>query len=206
MLSPVLPRAGEREERAMASRLVSKAFALALMGAVGSGVPCGLMLGVPPALAQMGADVELDTGMVESFIASYPAVKEAAETIGAKYGLSTDGDATSAWGAWMGATGAWGELNGIVAEHGFTDFAQWLQVTMSVAKAYAFAESGDEMDQGMAEALAAIQNDPNLSDAQKEMMIQQLQASMGAVAGMKPSAANLEAVKPYLAELKALFE
>lgn len=189
----------------MAGRFVSWAFAVVLSGVAGASVLAVPVIGSAPALAQMGADVELDTGMVESFIASYPAVKEAAATIGAKYGLSTDGDATSTWGAWMGATGAWGELNGIVAEHGFTDFAQWLQVTMSVAKAYAFAESGDEMDQGMADALAAIQNDPNLSDAQKEMMIQQLQASMGAVAGVKPSEANIEAVKPYLAELKALF-
>ncbi|HET7714333.1 MAG TPA: hypothetical protein VFK86_01785 [Bauldia sp.] len=190
----------------MASRFLFPAFALALAGAMGFGVPGAPVVGSTPALAQMGADVELDSGLVEAFIASYPEIKDAAQTIGAEYGLSTDGDATSTWGAWMGATGAWGELNGIVASHGFTDFPQWLQVTMSVAKAYAFAESGDEMDQGMADALDEIRNNPDLSDAQKEMMIQQLQASMSAVASVKPSEANIEAVKPYLAELRTLFE
>jgi hypothetical protein len=190
----------------MASKLLARGFAAVLFGALTLCGFGGTGIGTTSASAQMGMDVPLDTSLVEAFIQSYAAVKNAAETIGAKSGLDTDGDASSAWGAWMGATGAWGELNGLVTSYGFSDFGHWLQVTMTVAMTYAFAESGGAIDQGMAEALDAITNNPQLSDAQKEMMLQQLQASMGAIAGMQPSQANLDAVQPYMAELKALFE
>ncbi len=190
----------------MTVRLLARGAAAALIGMLMLGGFDGGRLGMVEASAQMMQQVDLDAATVEAFIQSYPAVKDAAKTIGAKYGLSTEGDAQTAWGAWMAATGAWGDLNAIVTPYGFTDFSNWLQVTMTVATTYAFAASGGAIDQGVAQALAAIKDNPSLSDAQKQMMIQQLQGSMGAMAAMQPSETNLAAVKPYMAELKALFD
>jgi hypothetical protein len=168
----------------------------------------GFEVGVPgpaPAEAQMGEDVTLDASLVDAFIRTYPEMKSAAEAIAARYDVDTGGD-PSALAALMTATEAWGELNGVATANGFSDFGHWLQVTISVARAYGFAESGAAVDQGMAEALDAIRSDPNLSDAQKEMLITQMRQAAGTVTAMAPPAGNLEAVKPYMAELKALFE
>jgi hypothetical protein len=62
------------------------------------------------------------------------------------------------------------------------------------------------MDAQMAEAIAQVQNNPNLSDAQKEMMMQQMQASMGAVAMMRPSQENVDAVAPYADQIQAMLD
>ena len=71
--------------------------------------------------------------------------------------------------------------------------------------AYSFAKDGGKMDTQMADAIAKIQNDPNIPAAQKQMLMQQMQASAGAIAAIKPSQANLDAVKPYMTQLAPLF-
>src|SRR5437868_4168047 len=74
----------------------------------------------PPASAQGMPQVTLTSESVQAFINSYATVKAAAAKIGAKYGVSNDSsDAASAWGAWLTASGAWGELNGLVTPYGF---------------------------------------------------------------------------------------
>ena len=160
---------------------------------------------IVPASAQM-PQVALTSATVEAFIASYPDVKAASDTLKAKYGdPSTGGDATSSWTAWMAVGGATGALNTAVQAHGFNDFQSWLSVLTSVGMAYGFAKDGGEMDQGIADAIKQIQNDPNMSDAQKQMMLQQMQAAMGSVAAMRPSQENIDAVKPYVDQLQVVF-
>lgn len=163
---------------------------------------------VAPASAQM-TQVPLTSASVEAVIASYPAVKQTAEALEAQYGnIDDSGDPGAAWGAWLAVGGAHGALNSSVQSYGFADFPTWVATVSSVAMAYGFAEQGgnDSIDAQMAEALAQIQNNPNLTDAQKEMMLQQMQASMGAVAMIRPSEENVAAVAPYIDQLKVLFD
>ena len=158
---------------------------------------------MPP--QQQVPQVALNKTIIESFISSYPTVKQSADTVSKKYNIKTDGAQASGWGAWMGANAAWGEMNAVVKPFGFDTFQTWLNATISVAMAYSFAKDGGKMDTQMADAMAKIQNDPNIPPAQKQMLMQQMQASSGAIASIKPPQANLDAVKPYMAQLAPLF-
>ena len=150
--------------------------------------------------------VKLTSAIVKAFVASYPTVKATADKVGKKYEVQGDrGDQTGGWGGWMAATAGWAEMNAVVKPYGFSDFKTWLNTTINVALAYSFATHGAEMDAGMAQAVEQIKNNPSLSDAQKKMMIQQMQASMGAVDTMRPPQGNIDAVKPYSAQLATFF-
>ena len=52
-----------------------------------------------------------------------------------------------------------------------------------------------------AAAVKQIQHNKSLSDDQKKIMLQQLQASMGSIGAMAPPPGNVDAVKPYLDQL-----
>jgi hypothetical protein len=150
--------------------------------------------------------VALTDAIVKEFVASYPVVKAAADKIAKKYNVERrSGDQTSGWGAWMAATSAWGEMDAVVKPYGFKNFKAWLDDTISIAMAYAFASHGAEMDAGMAQAVNQIKNNPSLSDAQKQMMLQQMQASMGSVNATRPPQGNIDAVKPYASQLASFF-
>lgn len=164
-----------------------------------------LPIGGRAASSQTG-DIALTSAMVEKFAASYASVRAKADELSAKYEVPEGDTATSAWQAWMGVGGAKAELDAAVAGHGFADFGTWLQVFSSVARAYAFAKDGGALDNDMAQALAQIQNDPNIPQAQKDMLLQQLQASAGAISSMRPSQENIDAVVPYIDQLSVVFE
>jgi hypothetical protein len=172
-------------------------------------VICALAFAIPvgdcTASAQTG-DIALTAEMVENFAASYAGVRAKADELSASYDVPEGGSATTAWQAWMGVGGAKADLDAAVAEHGFADFGEWLQAFSSVARAYAFAKDGGALDNDMAQALAQIQNDPNIPQAQKDMLLQQLQASAGAISSMRPSQENIDAVAPYVDQLSVVFE
>jgi hypothetical protein len=156
--------------------------------------------------AQTG-DITLTSDMVGNFAASFADVKAKADELSAEYGAPPDGgSASAAWQAWMGVGGAKAELDATVGAHGFSDFAVWTQTLSAIARAYAFAKDGGALDTEMAAALEKIRNDPNIPQAQKDMLLQQLQASAGAISGMRPSQENIDAVAPYVDELSAVFE
>ena len=188
----------------MARGIVARGLAIALLGA--GMIGASAVIGKTGAAAQMTEDVALTGDMVENFIKSYPEVKAASEGIAQKYNLDTGGEGAGAWAAWATATAAWGELDGVASSYGFDGFKQWLQVTMSIAKAYAFAEEGGGIDAGLAQAMEEIKTNPNIPEAQKKMLIEQMGGSMAAVGGMRPSQENIDAVAPYAGQLKALFE
>ena len=150
--------------------------------------------------------VALTDAVVKQFVASYPTVKATADKIAQKYNVAGNSrDRTHGWGAWMAATSAWKEMDAVVKPYGFSNFKTWLDDTISIAMAYAFASHGAEMDAGMAQGLDRIKNNPNLSDAQKQMMLQQMQASMGSISAMRPPQGNIDAVKPYVPQLAPFF-
>lgn len=161
-----------------------------------------------PAVAQAIEQVPLTGALVEAVIASYPAVKQTAEGLEAQYGDIGDGvgHPASALGAWMAVGAAQGALNGAVQQYGFSDYATWVSTLTSVVFAHTFAEQGGGMDAEIAAAIADIQNSPDFSDAQKEMMLQQIQASVGVLAAMRPSQQNIDAVAPYADQIQVLID
>lgn len=145
--------------------------------------------------------------IVEAFIASYPQVKETATGLSQQYGVDTGGaDVSAVWQAWLAVTAAQGALNAACQSYGFDSFASWISTLTSIATAYAFAREGGGVNDQMATAIANIQNNPNVPEAQKQAMIQAMQASMGALGAIMPSPENVEAVMPRLAELAVLFD
>lgn len=159
-----------------------------------------------PAVAQIVPQVELTTQSVEGIIASYPEVKAKADELKATYDVPEGGDIGSAWGAWMAYSDAMGQFNGVVQPYGFADFQTWVTTLVSVSIAYSFAKDGGQIDASMQQALDQIKNNPNLSDAQKEVMLQQLQASLGVVSAMAPSQANIDAVTPYMDQIAEVLD
>jgi len=171
-----------------------------------AGFLVGVMI-VAPSHAQDGAPSSLLTpDLVENFIASYPKVKAKVDDLKAQYDVTEDLSATATWRAWAGIDGANSQLDAIVRAYDFPDFQSWVRTLSVTAQAYAFTRSGADLDRKMAEALARIENDPNLTEAQKEMIRQQLRHSAEAIAAIKPSQGSIDAVTPYAEELEQLFD
>jgi len=171
-------------------------FCMALLAA--------FLLSVPAATAQI-QQVPLSADMVQRVIVSYPGLKAKAEELGKRYDAPDEGFAEGLQ-AWMMASSLHGELNTLAGQYGFDSFLGWLQTVYSVAQAYAFAQGGDKMDAQIAEALAQIDSNPNIPAAQKEMLRQQIQASAAMIGGMRPSQENIDAVTPFLDQLKPVLE
>jgi hypothetical protein len=152
------------------------------------------------------ADVALTTDIVENFVASYTEVRAKADELSTQYNVPDGGAAGQAWALWAGVGAAKSELDATVDAHEFADFNAWLEALSAIARAYAFAKEGGALDNEMAAALEKIRNDPNLPAAQKDMMLQQLEASAGAIAGMRPSQENIDAVTPYVDQLALVFD
>jgi len=148
----------------------------------------------------------LTPATVEGFIASYPEVKARADELREQFDVPDQSSGAAAWRAWADNEEARGKLDALVQAHGFQDFPSWVRVLSVTAQAYAFTESGEDFDARLSDALARIENDPNTSESQREMMRQQLQHSADAIAAMKPSQENIDAVKPYVEQLGQLFE
>ena len=79
-------------------------------------------------------------------------------------------------------------------------------VISSSLTAYAFAKEGGGIDAGMDQALAEIQNNPSIPEAQKKMLIEQMKMASGAMSAIRPPQENIDAVTPYLEQLKPLFD
>lgn len=159
-----------------------------------------------PARAQMPMTVTLDGPTVEAVIASYADIKAEAEALSAQYGgMDGGGDNISAFGALLAYGDVKSRLDGVVQGHGFADFQTWVAAFSSVATAYAFSQ-GQGAAGEMEQALASIRDNPDLTEQQKQMMIQQIQASMGVMAAMQPPQENIDAVAAHGAEIEAMLE
>jgi hypothetical protein len=170
----------------------------------------GALVGVAVAFAGQAEEPArpslLTPSVVENFITSYPEVKAKVDELRARYDVAGDLSELAAWRAWAEAGGAESQLDFVVQAYEFPDFATWVRTLSVTAQAYAFAQSGADLDRKMAEALARVESDPNLPDAQKEMMRQQLLHSGHAIAAMMPSQASVDAVRPYVEQLGQLFD
>jgi hypothetical protein len=157
------------------------------------------------ALAQ-GEAVPLDGATVRNFIVSYDAVRESANELSAQYDQSEDSSVIGGWHGWKGEGGARNALDATVEAHGFADFSAWVEALSAIARSYAFVTEFEEADIQISEAQKRVQNNPDISEADREMMLQQLEHTAKTIALMRPSQENIDAVKPHLAELAGFFE
>lgn len=164
-----------------------------------------------PALAQAGAygqNVTLSPEIVGNFVASYPEVEALADQLDDQYDVPENGgdSPADAMAGYLAYQGAMAQFDQLVQQYGFAGFTEWLPVMSAVVSAWTFAEQGGNMDAQMAEAIAQIQNNPGLSDAQKEMLLEQLGAAAANLGAAAPPQENIDAVEPYAAEIGAMFE
>jgi hypothetical protein len=187
---------------------LARATAIVLLGAT-FGL-AGAVVATPASAAQQNAagklgSAALTAASIEGLIKSYPVVKTSAEALAKKNKVHIDTSSPAArWQSLGAAIGVMSEMNGVVSPYGFRNFQDWLDVTISVATAYAFAKEGDKMDAQLAAAIKEIKKNPDIPDEQKKILLEQM-GQGGAIAGMRPSQENIDAVTPYLDQLAALF-
>lgn len=96
----------------------------------------------------------------------------------------------------------------ILRRHGFANEAEWSAVVPRVVSAYValrMAGQRPELDRKVREALAEIENNPDLTPEQKQRMRQMLAQSMATADAMGSAPpADQAAVRPFVDELDAL--
>ncbi|WP_150912004.1 hypothetical protein [Marinobacter halotolerans] len=99
------------------------------------------------------------------------------------------------------------DLARVVKQHGFSSPEQWGQTGDRILRAWSAIEMGKnagQMNREMERAMAEIENNPNMSEAQK----QQMREMMGGARSAMDSAANApeadkQAVRPHLEALRS---
>jgi hypothetical protein len=157
------------------------------------------------------AQILLNAPLIEHFIASYKPVA----VLGKRYDAQWDKerladpktDALREMKDNLEAKGAIREFDALVGQYGFSSFSAWLIVYYSTAMAYGFADPKNDLPQLEARlvgALAGIQNNPNLTDEDKAKYTAAAREFLASYIALRPPAGNIEAVRPYQAQLQAL--
>lgn len=141
-------------------------------------IPPGMAI---PGMPGMLTQAELTDEIVLNFIAGYPTIQPALDTMGERFNVPEGNDAAAAMAAMAMMGAATNELNGIVAPFGFTDFNHYVSVMSSILSAMAFAR-------------------PDMTAQEKAMMLQFMPPIM------VPSDANVAVVAAHYAELELLLE
>lgn len=185
------------------------AFSIASRIAAALVLGVGLLLASAPAQAQLaaGSNYVLTPQIVENFISSYGPVRQRAEELGDEnQSLPDDASPVDTFSAYLGAQGAMNELNGVTNQYGFSDFHDWLNAMSAIVSAYTFVQDGGGMDAQMAQAIAQVQNNPNMTQQQKDAILAQLGVATQSINAMRPSQENLDAVTPYANEIETMLE
>lgn len=149
---------------------------------------------------------KLTANDVEHFIAKYPELEKDLEDFGAEY------DHTSGEFVLPETVHAMSDFNHIITKYSYTDYNDFVAKAASIIMAYASIVSKEGLAESENEIKAQIKeidDNPNLSHDQKEMMKTQLQASltlMQSYGAIYSNSANISVVKQYLPQLKAVFE
>lgn len=178
-----------------------------------AGLTIAMMSGSLPASAQtqLPPQIQLTPELVESFVTSYPELRELGTRLEQKYGkvAADPEDPSSFVVGYAQYADARAQMQGIVERHGIPSVENWVQVAYSVMLAYSFAERGDgggSVDSEMAEAIDQIKNDKSIPDQQKEQLIAMLEQQMAQISQLRPPPGNIEAVTPYVEQIKLIAE
>lgn len=101
------------------------------------------------------------------------------------------------------------EFETIVASHGFSSPEQWGQVGDRILKAVMALSMGQHasgMEQQMEEALRELENNPNLTPEQKQMMKRSMTSGLSQMKSLSDAPpADIEAVRPHMEKLEQAF-
>lgn len=99
------------------------------------------------------------------------------------------------------------DLKAVVQQHGFSSPEQWGETGDRIFNAWSAVEMGQQsvpMNQEMARAMEEIENNPNMSEAQKQQMREMMGGAMSAMDHLKNvPEADKQAVRPHLEALRA---
>lgn len=183
------------------SRVLFTAFLL-LLGSVS--VQAQTPPGFPPGFGQTDPSLPpLTSAAVEKVIKSYGELIEEFKD----YEPVGDG---SNLGEYLQSQNAVGKAEKIMKKAGFENWQQWSVSFMQTMQAYAAYKTrqvnADYMPE-LKKQMAEIQNNPNISAAQKQQALAMMQASQGWMQAMNNiSEKDIKAVEPHAAKLEALFE
>lgn len=144
--------------------------------------------------------VDLSENMVRAFIASIPDLK----ALGDRYDAMAPqpGDPVSAFQGLAVSAAARADLDRTVGAHGFGDYKTWTIVAQNIFSTYTYVKMGD-VRQRMSAALAAIENNPSLTEQQKQMMRTQMGGMNSAMAGTPtPSEHNIALIGKMASEIE----
>ncbi|MFO8111811.1 MAG: hypothetical protein R6T92_04790 [Desulfosalsimonadaceae bacterium] len=104
----------------------------------------------------------------------------------------------------------YGRLDGIAKDHGFSDATHWASVGDRVLKAFfsiLLEEEEPAMREEMERSLREIDENPHMSDAQKQEMKQMMKNAMSSMDAMADAPAeDVDAVRPHMGELRQVLE
>jgi hypothetical protein len=100
------------------------------------------------------------------------------------------------------------DLKGRIQQHGFSSPEQWGETGDRIFNAWGALQMGQQsgqMNQGMARAMEEMENNPNMSEAQKQQMREMMGGAMSAMDHLKNvSEADKRAVRPHMEALRAI--
>ena len=147
--------------------------------------------------------VQLTSGSLEKFIATFPSLSDAYAESDPEYDV-TDPDSLIGQIALMIEGDHDGSaLDKAAVANGYQSFDEWGNIATNVLLARLWAENPpDEAE--IATSEAEINALADITEDEKKQMIAGLHEAMGSAHDKKPSDANIETVRPFLGKLSAL--
>ncbi|HXK53711.1 MAG TPA: hypothetical protein PK405_03415 [Hyphomicrobiales bacterium] len=157
----------------------------------------GMTPGMAPGQGGL-AQIMLSEDKVVGFVESFPRLR----ALGDKYNARADarresGNPASAFAAMATNESAMREMNALLAEYGFADFNDWVQVATSIMFAHQWKDDGKDPASQMDKAIVKIQQNQQLGEQQKAALIAQIEAQRGMVAALRPHPDNVALVRKY---------
>lgn len=152
----------------------------------------------------------LAAGDVKGFVGAMQELKPYFDQYADEVGDDGEGSgAAQVMGDWARSLRDQQEVEGTLRKHGF-DFERWAVVSEQVTQAYLaikFGAEGEDVLGQMRQSIAEIENSKDIPAESKAQMLEQMRQSMEEME--KSFAASPEdqaALKPFLAQLDAIFE
>jgi hypothetical protein len=180
-------RAFENMNTKIAASLFAPVFALAFSAA---------------ATAQEAAvqPLELTGEQVTKFIASYPALATSFAAIDPEFDTADPDSLIGQIGLMVEGDPEESPLDKAASGAGYASFDEWGQIAGNILLARLWAQNPpDEAEIAASEADIMAQSD--VSEDEKKEMIAGLHQALGSAREQKPGDANIEAVRPFLAQL-----
>lgn len=100
------------------------------------------------------------------------------------------------------------DMERVARQHGFSSPEQWGETGDRIFNAWSAMEMGQQsgqMDQQMARAMAEMENNPHMSEAQKQQMREMMGGAMSAMDHLKNvPEADKQAIRPHMDALRAV--